>query len=542
MKENKNRKRANKTHFPYVGMLFILTELVASGVAMWYLHRIDVVPNRYLVSIWVVISICLLINFGMQFRPKLHILGKVLAFLMCCLLVGVCYYEHNTLKLLKNVTADVYDYDNYVVVVKKDSDIKDVYGLMNKKMGVCKSMNNATSVDSAIADIKEKTVRFDTEEFETLSYQINALLNDEVDAVLYNENFDSIITEAVEGYGDAVNIVATFEVKTLVAETMPTMEIVTRKEEGSTKAQEEPKSTEPVTYADKISTGENYYNPALDPNAAVSGGYIGGDTSKDNSSKGPITNRAFNILVVGADNYGTLAGRSRHDVNILITVNPMTKTILMTNTPRDYFVPIPGITYGSYRDKLTHAGIYGVWSSVASIENVYEVDIDYYLRVNFTSFMMIVDALGGVDVYSDYDFRQFKKGMNHISNGSSALTFARERYAFPSGDRQRGINQMHLIEAILNKIMSPAILTNFSQTISSLSNALQTNMTMDEITSLLKMQIDDMASWNIISQSVSGSGAYKETYSMPGWSLYVMLPNQSDIDNCKNNIYKTMGK
>ncbi len=169
--------------------------------------------------------------------------------------------------------------------------------------------------------------------------------------------------------------------------------------------------------------------------------------------------KSFNIYISGIDVAGSITKNSRSDVNIIMTVNPSTKKILLTTTPRDYYVQIPGIS-GEARDKLTHAGIYGVDRSMATLENIYDIDISYFARVNFTSLIMIVDALGGVNVESEYAFEaggySFEKGMNHL-NGEQALVFARERHSFQDGDNQRGKNQEAILKAILERIMFPDI-------------------------------------------------------------------------------------
>ena len=225
----------------------------------------------------------------------------------------------------------------------------------------------------------------------------------------------------------------------------------------------------------------------------------------------------------------------------------MSKEIILTNTPRDYYVPIPGKTTGTWRDKLTHAGIYGVWYSVATLENIYNIEIDYYVRVNFTSFIDIIDAIGGVEVYSAYSFTgkdgyKFTKGMNNITTGRMALSFARERYAFAAGDNQRGRNHMAIIEDVIKKAISPALLTNFVEIVNTISTSLQTNMTMDEITALAKMQLEDGASWTITQQYVTGTGAMRKCYSWRSSNLSVQLPNQASIDKCRAAIKSLLDK
>ena len=175
-------------------------------------------------------------------------------------------------------------------------------------------------------------------------------------------------------------------------------------------------------------------------------------------------------------------------MNLIMTVNPQTKKILLTTTPRDYYVTIPEVS-GEKRDKLTHAGIYGVDRSMATLENLYGIDISYYARINFTSLVKIVDALGGVDVDSDYEFTTLHG--NYKMNGEQALGFARERYSFEDGDNQRGRDQEKVLTAIIHKATTPAILKNANELIAGVSDSVQTNMTSEEMSKFIQMQLDD---------------------------------------------------
>ena len=209
--------------------------------------------------------------------------------------------------------------------------------------------------------------------------------------------------------------------------------------------------------------------------------------------------KAFNIYISGIDVAGSISTNSRSDVNIIMTVNPVTKKILLTTTPRDYYVQIPGVS-GEARDKLTHAGIYGVDRSMATLENIYDIDISYFARVNFTSLITIVDALGGVNVESEYAFEaggySFKTGMNHL-NGEQALAFARERHSFKDGDNQRGKNQEAILKAILERIMFPDILFQANEILDNVADCVETNMTRDEMAKFINMQLSERAAWEI---------------------------------------------
>lgn len=266
-----------------------------------------------------------------------------------------------------------------------------------------------------------------------------------------------------------------------------------------------------------------------------------------------ITTKPFTVYISGIDVYGKISQTSRSDVNIIATVNPVTKKVLLTSTPRDYYVPLYGengkSVSGGMPDKLTHAGIYGIDCSIGTLEKIYDIKIDYYVRVNFTSLKKIVDLLGGVEVYSDYDFisdwgphgagthYKFKKGYNKV-NGKKALAFCRERHHFANGDYQRGRDHQHMIEAILNKAMSPSILQNFTGLLKESKNMFQTSMSTKKISSLCNMQLNDMAKWKISYANAEGTGAKKTTYSIRSTALYVCEPNYASIEKVKKKMKK----
>ena len=241
-------------------------------------------------------------------------------------------------------------------------------------------------------------------------------------------------------------------------------------------------------------------------------------------------NQPFAVYISGIDTYGNISTVSRSDVNILAIVDPAKRHLVLINTPRDYYVQLHG-TIGS-KDKLTHAGIYGVDMSRQTLEDLYDIDIPYYIRVNFSSLMAIVDTIGGVSVYSDYAFGQFHVGRNEL-NGKQALQFSRERYSFTEGDRQRGRNQQRVIEAIVAKLSSPSVLVNYSSILSTTQSALQTNLPPQLITSLVNTQLASPKQWVTRSISVDGTGSMSPTYSMGAQPLYVMVPNEASLEQAR---------
>ena len=262
-----------------------------------------------------------------------------------------------------------------------------------------------------------------------------------------------------------------------------------------------------------------------------------------------ITKEPFVLYLSGVDNRGELTEKARSDVNILAVVNPTTKRVALINTPRDYYVDLAGT---DSKDKLTHAGLYGVETSMATLGNLYGIQVDHYIRIDFSGFISIIDAVGGVDVYSDqaftsvgspgyYDPTTFAEGWNHL-DGKSALAFARERHAFASGDIQRGINQMKVIDAMANKLKSPTVLMSFSKLMDAVSNCFVTSLSQEQISALVRMQLGDLANWDIESCSVTGSsGKSSQCYSAKGQSLYVMKPDESSISKAKELIASVLG-
>lgn len=257
-----------------------------------------------------------------------------------------------------------------------------------------------------------------------------------------------------------------------------------------------------------------------------------------------ITKKPFNIYVAGGDAYGSIDNVTNTDVNMIITVDPVNKKVLLTSIPRDYYVNLPSFGDDAY-DKLTHAGYYGIEESVKAIENLLDIDINYYVKVNFSTIEGVIDAIKGVDVYSDYSFNEcaygiyhFNKGMNHL-NGKQALAFARERKSFSDGDIQRVKNQQKVLTAIIDKVTSSTTLvTNFSQILDSVGNSFSTNMESKNINRFIKMQLNDMRSWSIESQNLVGTDFYTYTYTYPNLQLYVMKQDENSIDVSKNKINK----
>jgi len=431
------------------------------------------VPMKYLAAGAGILFVLWLICFALQFvKNRVHLLGIFLSIVLSVSQFAGIFYITKASELMDKVGGASYKIDNMVVVVKNDDPAETLADAVDYSYGV-QTVQDQVNTQLMLKDIEELFEKpITTTEYEGIVEEAQGLLNGDVQAIIYNEAFNAVIEESIEDYSSQVRVLYQYGIET---------EII--KEEVD------------------------------------------------------ISN-AFNIYISGIDVAGSISKNSRSDVNIIMTVNPDTKQIVLTTTPRDFYVEIPGISGGS-KDKLTHAGIYGVDASMRTLENIYGIEISYYARVNFTSVVKIVDALGGVEVKSDYAFNaggySFQEGSNHL-NGEQALAFSRERYSFSGGDRQRGKNQEAVIEAILEKAMSPAVLTNASQIIASVSDCVETNMTRSEMSEFINMQLSDPAIWSIESQAADGTGSRASCYSSGSQQLYVMIPDEVVLEQCRHKI------
>ena len=450
------------------GKLITLIQLILAVGLVAVIWNSGLVPTKYLVAIIIVLLILFGVTFGLQYvKNKVYIVGIVLSIILSILQAIGIVYMLKADKLMADVGGANYKTDNMIVVVKKDNPASNLMDASMYRFGTQTAVdqeNTQTMLDN-INKALGREVK--VEQYGTVQELANALLEGRVDAAVYNQALDGLITDSIEDYSDKVRVLYHYGIETEL--------------EQETADVEEP----------------------------------------------------FNVYISGIDVDGPITTNSRSDVNIIMTVNPNTKKILLTTTPRDYYVQIPDIS-GEQRDKLTHAGIYGVDASMRTLEQLYGIDISYYARVNFSSLVKIVDTLGGVDVDSDFEFTaggyQFKQGMNHL-DGKQALAFSRERYSFEDGDNQRGKDQEKVLTAILNKAMSPAILSNASALIADVSDSVQTNMTQEEMAKFIKMQLNDGASWTIESQAASGNGDTQACYSSGDQPLYVMWPDEAVVQS-----------
>ena len=543
-------KYSQKKSGGVIGKILAVLATLAAAVLVFFVFRVDVLPVKYMaVVLGALVLILLLAWIFVCLRPlPVRLLGSLLSLAIIAASCAGVYYINTTMKTLAVITnevgetaaasgdaagetgaasAEVKDIPDLaatgakvmtqteevsvVVLSGKTAEdetetaaegeeteettettaaaetepaiqvISSVKELSGKKVGIQTVMQPEVT-EKAVEQLKtEVGGEFETVEFTGMLDMVDALYNQEVDAVLLSESYRDLVKDEHEA----------FDIETAVVETME-------------------------------------FDFEIDM------------TGREKAEKN-VTAEPFIVYLSGIDAFGSVSARSRSDVNILAMINPTTRQIMLVTTPRDYYVQLP--VAGNAYDKLTHAGIYGIDASIDTLEQLYDIDIDYYLRVNFTGFMDIVDALGGVDVYSDRSFTgevygvHFDQGVNHVT-GREALSFVRERHSFANGDFERQRHQMEMIRAIIKKMHSPEMLLRYADLMNSLQTSFSTDLASSDLTDLVKMELDSSTDWNIQSYGVSGQGARRSTYSMGSRSLYVALQDADSIQGAKNRIQK----
>ncbi len=485
-----------------VGKIIVAVCILIAAVFCVFVCLSSLVPFKFKIIVCVALGIIYGLFMLCQFtRPKvLRIIITVVSSLLAVLLCLGTYYLIRIQSTLNSVTSEVvYKTDSMIVVTRADSKFRSITDAKQATFGIqtASDLENTTKMTAHLEN--EFGTALNITSYDNINELADALLNKEVQVIIYNEAFDSIISEIFPDYKTEVKILYQFGFE---------IEI------------EVPK-------------------PETDEGADS-----GDDTSTQSSSF--VTSNPFCVYISGIDVDGPISTTSRSDVNIIMAVNPITKQILLVSTPRDYYVKIPGIS-GDTRDKLTHAGIYGVDASMKTLSALYGVDISYYLRVNFTSLTTVVDALGGVEVNSDYEFYTtygnyyIQKGSN-LLYGDQALCFCRDRFSFPDGDIQRGKNQQAVLTGILKKAMSPAILLRADELLNAVGGCMETNMSPAEIGSLVEMQLSDMASWNISSVSATGTSDINTCFSLGSYEVYVMWPSDKSVDEISAKLDEVLKK
>ena len=462
-----------------IGYILLLIYVLAAICLLFFVFALGMIPTQYIIIAAVVMAIFAVIFAIMHERKIPTIIASVLTVILTAVYVIGAVYIGKTNNTISDVTTAEVQTDVVSMYVMDDDPAQTVNDAANYEIGIMSSVDRENT-DKTIDSIESQLgSSLNIQEYDTMFELADALKSGEVGAIIINEAYVGII-------GDVEN----YEWMT--------------------------------TDIRKITTVEHAVETVPEADADV-------PEEKQNT---------FIMYLSGIDTYGGISARSRSDVNILAVVNTDTKNILLLSTPRDFYVDY-SVT-GGVKDKLTHAGIYGIDASIDALERLYDIDVNYYLRINFTGFMDVIDALGGISVYSDYDFtvnnvKTFHKGYNDV-NGREALAFARERYSFADGDYQRGRNQMEVIRAVINKAASSSLLVNYTSVMDAIAGSFETNMPRSQIAALVRMQLSDMAQWNITSYTSSGQSMYAETFSMPGQDLYVIVPDENSIAEAKEQI------
>ena len=473
----KKSKKAKWNVRKIVGVTTLLFNLVLTIL----LIVLNILPTKYLIPIVIIFigidALIILFGYFKKLKKKGSVIYIILNILWCLVCIFGSFYLFKTINFMGGLGKSDQKTENYSVIVLNDSAYEKVEDIKDKEVGLVSYQSEGKT--KAKEHLSSK-VSVNYKDFETPQDLENALLDKDIEVIMIEDSYVEMFKEINEDFESLTRVIYSFSVQM---------------------------KTE--------------------------------DISKDVS----VTKEPFSIYISGIDTYGKISSVSRSDVNIVVTVNPNTNQILLVSIPRDYYVKLHGTT--GYNDKLTHAGIYGVDMSVKTIEDLLGININYYVKVNFSSVIKIVDVLDGIDVYSEYTFKSysgynFTKGYNHM-DGKQALDFARTRKAFASGDRQRGKNQQAVIEALIRKCSSAAVITKYSSLLDSINGSFQTNMSTKEITSLAKYQLDKMPEWTVKSISLDGSDAYNYTYSYGRSKAYVMVPYESSIKEAQQALSEILG-
>ena len=472
-----------------VGKMIALACVIGTVYFIYSIAATLFVPAKYLVALsvmLVLLVICIALLTWSTKNKACYGIGVILAVILLAVeIIGGVYISKmtSTMKKITTVSTET----SVIGIFVRAEDPNDFNTVaVDYTYGILAELDRENT-DKAIEQFSQEyglTLR--TVEYDGLPALIDALLRSEADAIILNVAYLDVLEE-MDGYEDIMSRIrqVTFQ---------PVEKIIVIEKD----AQAGIADTPTVKYQEDGSTS------------------------------------AFTLFISGIDTRGGMTSKSRSDVNILATVNTDTHQVLLVSTPRDFYVPL-SISNGS-KDKLTHAGIYGIDVCMDTIGMLYDVDVDYYFRVNFTGFVDIIDALGGITVNSDFSFTagqySFSAGPNTV-DGTAALAFARERYAFADGDRQRGKNQMAVIKGVINKMLSTDMLVHYVSVLEALENSFETSVPFAMISRLVRAQVANGGDWNIVTYSVNGFDDSQIPYSMSQYA-YVMVPDETTVSTAKD--------
>lgn len=478
-KSNKQtKKKQNVLMFKIISfLLIVLTVITISHILIEEIFSLFYMVPIAIVSLAIVLIISFVLN-KKNLRRWIKRVFSLFAILIMIFEILMLLFGTKTLKFLSSITDTGYRVESFGVYVLDSSSIKDIKELDNKSIYYLNHDDNK-NIKEALKKL-DKEIDFKENSKDNASSLVDELINKSADAILMDTSYEVLLEEE---YGEKYKQIR-------LIETIDIVDVV--------------------------------------------------DTIKSDVD---ITKEPFVVYISGIDTSGNVASKARSDVNMLVAVNPTTKNILMVNTPRDYYVTLNG---KNKKDKLTHAGLYGVEESVGTLSKLYDTDIDYYVRINFTSFVRIVDELGGIKVNVPLHFCEqnskrskapndlicLNKGVQNL-NGEQALALARHRKTLPTGDRGRGENQMLVLEAIINKAMSPKIISKYSSLIDALKGRISTNMTSNEIIKFAKKQVNNLDAWKYTTLSAKGNDSSGICYATGAGRAYVMEQDETSVNEIK---------
>ncbi len=479
------RNKEKRNGLKIAAVIFYIIYILAAMFAAAAVTMVDTLPGKYIYTGCGAIALLSIItgifSLGKKRKKGLRITGLVLSIIFAAVYIAGGIYIIQAGSFFNEISDNGRDLAEYCVVVKADSTIEKPEDLQGRDVYITSELNSEylDAQEMLAEEMTELGVSFDYEYGTDTDKLMGGLLDSSYEAIFLSKGIMDVYSENHTGFEDSTRIIYSV--------------------------------------------------------------YLEKETDSQAKSV-DVTTEPFNIYITGLDTTGTIDVLSRSDVNMLVSVNPKTKKILLTSIPRDYYVRLH--TY-QQMDKLTHTGIYGADETISTAEDLFGCDINYYYKCNFTTVTNLVDAIGGVDVNSDFTFvthgRQnegfyFTAGQNHL-NGASALAFARERKSFPDGDRQRIKNQQIVLAAVLEKVTSSStLLTKYSSILSGLSGYIETNMSDTDIKAIVKMQLDDMAKWDIKKISLDGEGSSQPCYSAGNAYASVILSDENSIEAAREEI------
>lgn len=508
------RQKPSKAWNNFAGTLLMI-QFFSSGYAFYRAFKLGMIPEKMLYITGGALLLLLLLNTILLFAGRTpggpRILRRLLAVLLAIAITMGSLYAGNMMRALDSMVDNITSEEDSGVAavlnayVLKDDPAQSLADCKNYKFGVIGG--NEGSVSYAAAKKTTGTSgEIDVLPYSTSTELVDALYGSEVKAILIQDHYTGILSETEEykDFEDRTRLIGTVTVSSAELDTAT--------------------SSNPFPADQTDNNGSNSVDNATD--------------AVKNISLDP-----FIVYISGSDTRDKKFKVSRSDVNILMVVNPKTRQILLLNTPRDYYIPNPKSSTGM-KDKLTHFGVYGVNCSIKGLEQLYGCNVNYYVQINFTGTEKLVDDLGGITINNPQAFSSrgysFAKG-DITLNGAQAVVYARERYAFKDGDNMRGRNQMRIITAMIRKMTSStALIMNYGKILKDLEGFMVTSLSSNEIESLVKMQLNDMSSWNIKSYSVTGTGGSDYTYSMPKTKLYVTYPDSKSVNKASGLINKVI--